>query len=415
MGYDPSQLNAEARGLGNYGNKLASPGQRPEFGRDSDEPGWVPGAGRRERLALRERLWRISSIADVRKCGKVPRVGSALEVRQQSGGGRLVGLCTCRSVWVCPICAPEIRAARGAEIASAVGGRLRDGGGVTFGTGTLSHSGNHSLRSTYSLVVSAWQSVLQDRSVRSFRKSHGYWGFIRTTEITHGQNGWHPHLHWLDCWEQEMEGAEVIEYRDLVFGAWSRAVSRLSDRKALAGRAVVLLPVRAGDAETLGKYLTELSIRSASFELTSISTKEARRGGLGPFDILSRVHSVDSKPWVDLWWEYERATRGRKMLGSSRGLLGRLEIAEDESEPGDGGEVLATVSKDHWGQLRWCTEAGLSGAQAVIESAAVAGGQLAVDEAVRMLLGIVGPLPERGSDWVQPELELGPGDDGGMF
>ena len=409
MGFDPSQLNAEARGLGNYGNNCANPGHRPEFGPDSGERDWVPGAGRRERLALRERLWRLSSIADVRKCGKVPR-GSRLPVLE---GGRLTGLCTCHSVWVCPICAAEIRAARGAEIASAVAVRLRDGGGVTFGTGTLSHSGRHSLRSTYSLVVSAWHSVSVDLSVRKFRKAHGYWGFIRTTEITHGVNGWHPHLHWLDLWEAELEGWELIEYRDLVFGAWSRAVSRLSDRKAAAGRAVVLLPVRSGDAEMLGNYLTEMSVNSASFELTSISTKTARRGGLGPFDILARVHSVESKPWIDLWWEYEKATRGRRMLGTSRGLLDRLEIGTEDPEPSEVGPVLASVSAEHWSQLRWCTEAGLSGAQAVIEAAAVEGGQLAVDDAVRMLLGIEGPLPEREADSVQ--LELGPGDDGGMF
>jgi len=45
----------------------------------------------------------------------------------------------------------------------------------------------------------------------------------------------------------------------------------------------------------------------------------------------------------------------------------------------------------------------------------VAGGQVAVDDAVRMLLGLPGPLPERIPDSVQPELDLGPGDDGGMF
>lgn len=135
---------------------------------------------------------------------------------------------------------------------------------------------------------------------------------------------------------------------------------------------------------------------------------------MGPFDILAKVHSVDSKPWVDLWWEYEQSTRGRRMLGSSKGLLARLEIGQEDPVPGEcDGEVLATVSKDHWAQLRWCTEAGLSGAQGVIEAAAVAGGQLAVDEAVRLLLGIEGPLPEREPDSVQ--LELGPGDDGGMF
>lgn len=414
MSFDPSQLNAEARGLGNYGNNSALPGQEGCFLTGNGEPAWLPGAGRRAALALRERLWSVSSIADVRKCGKVPR-GTRLPVLSAGAGARLSGLCTCHSVWVCPVCAPEIRAARGAEIAAAVAARLGEGGGVTFGTGTLSHSGTHSLRSTYSLVVSCWNSVNVDLSVRKFRKAHGYWGFMRTTEVTHGQNGWHPHLHWLDCWEEELHGADVIAYRDLVFGAWSRAVRRLSDRKAAPGRAVVVLPVRSGDAESMGNYLTEMSVNSASFELTSITTKEARRGGLGPFDILAKVYGPHSHPWVDLWWEYEQSTRGRRMLGSSQGLLKRLGIGVEDPVIGDVGEVLAYVKADDWMQLRWFTEAGLSGVQGVVEAAAVAGGQVAVDDAVRMLLGLPGPLPERIPDSVQPELDLGPGDDGGMF
>lgn len=410
MRFDPSQLNAEARGLGNYGNNCAPAGQGPVFG---TEPEWVSGAGRRAALALRERLWSVSSIADVRKCGKVPR-GSRLPIIDAPGGHRLTGLCTCHSVWVCPICAPEIRSARGAEIADAVAARLAADGGVSFGTGTLSHAGVHSLRSTYSLVVDSWAAVNRDKSVRNFRHSHGYWGFMRTTEVTHGQNGWHPHMHWLDFWEEVLSWSDLKEYESLVHGAWSRAALRLGGRQSSRERGLLVLPVRAGESETLGNYLTEMSVHSASFELTSISTKEARRGGLAPFEILGKVYGPNSHPWVDLWWEYEQSTRGRRMLGNSQGLLARLGVGEDDPVPSEAGEVVAYVSADDWSAIRWFTESGLSGAQGVLEAAA-AGGQLAVDEAVRLLLGLPGPVPEREPDSLQPELELGPGDDGGLF
>jgi hypothetical protein len=315
-------------------------------------------------------------------------------------------------VWVCPICAPEIRGARGVQIAEAIGRVSESGGGVTFGTGTLSHAKTHSLRSTYSLVVSCWHSVNVDKSVRSFRKAHDYWGFVRTTEVTHGENGWHPHVHWLDFWGGVLHPAQIMEYESLVFGAWSRAVARQSDRKAVAGRGMKVLPV-VGAAGDLGKYMTEMSTTSAAFELTALSTKQARKSGLAPFQILAKVYGPASKPWVDLWWEYEKATRGRRMLGASQGLLRRLGVSQEDPEPAQLGEVLAFVRSEDWSAIRWFTPTGLAGVQAILEHAA-AGGQVAVDAAVAVLLGLpVGPEPVPA--FQHPELELGPGDDGGMF
>lgn len=400
--------------LGNYGNNSATPGQTGYF-----EPGFcenpgVPGASRRMALALRERLWSVSSLSDVRKCGKVPRA-SLLPLVEAPGGIRLTGLCTCHSVWVCPICAPEIRAARGAEIAEALSSRLSDGGFVSFGTGTLSHSGGHSLRSTYSLVVDAWAAVCRDGSVKRFRKAHGYWGFIRTTEVTHSfRNGWHPHMHWLDFWEEPQSWEDLKEYQGLVWGAWSRAVTRLGvGRRASPERGVLVLPVRLGEVEELSKYVVEMDVPSAAFELTAVSTKKARSdGGLAPFELLAKVYGPGSKPWVDLWWEYEQSTRGRRMLGSSRGLLKRLGVGEDDPEPCEDGEVVAYVSAEDWSRIRWFTHSGLAGVQSILEHAAT-GGQIAVDEAVRLLLGlpvdsvpVPDSVPVELSTWERPDLDF---------
>lgn len=400
-----------AGSLGNYGNNCGGPAQEPDFGPGFCEPASAPGASRRAALALRERLWSVSSIADVRKCGRVPRE-RMMPLLASPGGYRLTGLCTCHSVWVCPICAPEIRSARGVQIAGAVGRRIAEGGAVTFGTGTLSHAKAHALRTTYSLVVSAWHGVTMNTVVRKFREAHGWWGFIRTTEMTYTANGWHPHMHWLDFWEVPLAPWEVAEYQDVVFAAWSRTVGRLSDRKASAGRGVLLLPV-TGDGVDIGNYLTDMSPRSASFELTAISTKEARRGGLAPFELLAKVYGPGSKPWVDLWWEYEQATRGRKMLGKSRRLFDRLGLSDDDPEPAELGEVAAYVSADDWSRIRWFTENGLAGVQAVLEEAAK-GGQVAVDAAVGLLLGLPVDAPGVPPDSVQGEW-FGPGDDGGKF
>lgn len=382
--------------LGNYGNSYATPAQ---------------STIRREGLRLREGLWSVSSIPDVRKCGRV-RAGSLLPVRQTSWGYRLGGLCRCHSVWVCPVCAPEIRAARGAEIGQAVELHLGEGRGVTFGSATVRHGLRDRLRGSYSAVAKGWAAVTQDGSVRRFRERHGYVGFCRACEMTWGAaNGWHPHVHWLDFWEELLSDQELAEYEGLVYSAWSASVVRQGMGRPSRRRGVKVKPVR--DAG-VGDYVTALDPFQAGHELTSLSTKAAKSFGLTPFDVLRMVVDQGGMPWTGLWWEYEGATRGRRMLGTSRGLLGRLGLSADEPDPEAlEAPIVGFVEAADWDALAALGR--LRGAQLVIESGAV-DGQLGIHEAVsRLLLGrdfgrlLIDPIRDE-------QLELfGPGDDGGWF
>jgi hypothetical protein len=318
------------------------------------------------------------------------------------------GLCRCHSVWVCPLCSTDIRTQRGEEIGGAVELHLGEGRGVTFGTATLPHGKGDRLRDSYSVVARAWADVGRDLSVRKFRAANGHWGFCRTCEVTYGVlNGWHPHAHWLDFWQEPQPLDAVLEYQGLVYRAWSSSVERQgfrvpSERWAVDVRSVV---DRGSEARTVGQYMTEMSPRGAGHELTALSTKRAKRSGLGPFDILSKLRSGDLEPWLALWHEYEKATRGRRMLGQSRGLFDRVGISFDDPKPAEGGEIVGFVRSEDWGRIRFFGR-GLRGAQLLIEDCAK-DGQLGIDAAVAMLLG--------DAAGVVYQLELGPGDDGGMF
>lgn len=378
--------------LGNYGNNSAVPGQE-----------WCRG----DALRLREVLWEWSSIADVRKCGQVPCTAQ-MPVVEGANGFRLGGLCRCHSVWICPVCAPEIRTARGVEIGLAVELHLVGGGGVTFGTGTLPHGVSDRLSDTYSVVAKAWNSVSTDYSVRGFRKAHGWWGFVRTCEVTYGRNGWHPHVHWVDFWEGVLSSSERAEYRSLVYRAWSRSVVRQGQGRPSVANGVVVLDVRDGE---ISDYMTKLTPMAAGHELTSITTKQAKQKGLGPFDILCLIQSGQRDPWTARWWEYEQATRGRRMLGATPKLLARLGLAAEDPDVDTAGRVVAYVASEDWGRLRFFG-GGVQGVQLVLERAAEADGALGVREAMRVLLGGAPvELPEVGPE----QLVLGPGDDGGMF
>lgn len=387
-----------AGSLGTYGNSCAVPGQR-----------W----SREDLLDLREALWEHSVIEDLRKCGRVP-CAHRMPIREHGGGFRLGGLCRCHSVWACPMCAPEIRARRGEEIGLAVELHLEECRGVSFGSATLPHGAGDRLKDSYSVVASAWADVNRDWSVRRFRKGHGFWGFCRSCEITYGSvNGWHPHAHWLDFWEEPLGPEDVVDYHSIVHGAWSRSVDRHGFRLPSLAHGVDVRSVvdRRGAARELGDYMTEISPRRAGHELTAMTTKQAKQSGLGPWDILYNVRMGVLDPWRRLWNEYERGTRGRRLLGPSHGLFGRIGLAVDDPGVVEGGRVVASIDSDTWGQIRFFGR-GLSGAQLILERAAVRG-QLGVDEAVAVLLGGVPVAAAAGPDSVQ--LVLGPGDDGGVF
>jgi len=285
------------------------------------------------------------------------------------------------------MCSYDIRTQRGEEIGGAVELHLGEGRGVTFGSATLPHGLGDRLRASYSVVARAWTDVLRDYSVRKFRAAHGHWGFCRTCEVTYGVNGWHPHAHWLDFWEGPLSRDAVLEYQGIVYGAWSRSVERQGFRLPSVEHGVDVRSVvdRRGEARTLGQYMTEMSPRGAGHELTALSTKRAKRSGLGPFDILAKLRAGEVDKWLSLWHEYEGATRGRRMLGQSHGLFDRVGISFDDPTPAEGGEIVGFIESETWGRIRFFGR-GLEGAQLVIERAAQ-DGQLGIDAAVSMLLG----------------------------
>jgi hypothetical protein len=393
----PAEVLQEGSPLGNYGNNCPTAAQ---------------AAFRRDSLRLREVLWKWSSVPDVRKCGRVPCV-QRMPVVEVGGAYRLGGLCRCHSIWLCPVCAPERRSARAVQIGSAAARHLENGGGVEFGSATVQHGPGSSLRATYGGVAKAWHSMNRNRAVVDFRQRHGFWGFVRTAEVTWGVvNGWHPHTHWVDFWDSPLSDAERSEYVELLYSAWETRVVGLGMGRPLQPHAIRVLPVRHGadNAKAVGEYLFEMSPMAAAHELTSLSTKQAKKHGFTPFQILWSVHDSGGQPqWTHLWWEYEKATRGRRMLGTTKGILRRLELPEDDPEVFDVGAVVGYVSSEEWGRLRFYG-AGVEGVQGVVEAAA-AGGQIGIDAAMGLLLGAIPPRQSQYDD-VAP---LGPGDDGGMF
>lgn len=292
-----------------YGNNSALPGQGGEI---SPYP-------------LMRWLWENSKLVGLRKCHRV-RFRSSVDVFVDGlGGVWFGGFCRCHSVWACPMCAPAIRGGRARELGSALRGLLVDrGGGALHSTYTVPHHQGDRLSTVFDVVTKAWGAVCVDKSVREIRGDIGM-EFTRSTEVTVGGNGWHPHLHVGEVSPGPLCRNHTKEYREICFRAWCSALDRLGwsppdERYGLS--------MSRADA-SMGDYVSK--VQGLADELLRLDTKSTGKTE-PPFLVLRRAVAGDESAHR-LWSEYEVATKGRRALsysGGFRKLCPVVEAADDE-------------------------------------------------------------------------------------
>ena len=81
------------------------------------------------------------------------------------------------------------------EIALAIVVHLARGGGVLFMTFTMSHERGEELADVWDILTDGWSYMTSGEQWQAIKERFGIVGWIKSTEVTHGRNGWHPHLH----------------------------------------------------------------------------------------------------------------------------------------------------------------------------------------------------------------------------
>ena len=130
------------------------------------------------------------------RCGRTIRSKDGVKVKRGCDGNVFTsGLSTCGSVWSCPSCSFKIRVKRALEIALAIVVHLARGGGVLFMTFTMSHERGEELADVWDILTDGWSYMTSGEQWQAIKERFGIVGWIKSTEVTHGRNGWHPHLH----------------------------------------------------------------------------------------------------------------------------------------------------------------------------------------------------------------------------
>jgi len=343
-----SAVLGQGAALGNNANFAALAGQS------------VARAERREdRYRLRSVLNEVSTLKRCVRCGfRLVAGAQGVPVVLSELVAHFANLELCASVWACPVCSPRIRERRAAEIEDGLQRHLEIGGGAGFVTQTLPHDQGDRLVPLFDAVAESWRLNLGSKGWRRDVRAHGIVGNIRAVEITHGENGWHPHLHGLVLTVEPLDVATWELIGDGLHRRWSASVQRRGFRAPTRRHGVTLTPVRSASdvAQYTAKFQDGTDLRSVGRELTRHDTKQARRHGRTPVGILRDFADTGDADDLALWHEYERATKGRSSLRWSRGLKRRLHVGDvtDEDIVGETivGEVLDVLSRPEWAWVR---------------------------------------------------------------
>ena len=283
-----------------------------------------------ERWALQRVVRRVLPGSRVSTCLRVQTARRVLVRRFEDSVAQLVGVRTCGSVWLCPVCAARIAEKRRRELAQ---GLAKHDGRVVMVTYTVPHRAEQGLFELVNRLCKAAGRARGGREMTRLRRETGCVGTVRALEVTHGvRAGWHPHLH--ELWFVG-RGAKRDALDTVLPERWA-AACRQAGLGVPGSRGVWVSEVRAGDEVQASRYMTKWGIDR---ELAKSVVKRGKAGRAGPWDLLRRAAKGDVKA-EELFREYEAGTKERSQLRWSKWLRARLGV---ENSGGDGRERVEDV------------------------------------------------------------------------
>lgn len=264
-------------------------------------------------------------------------------------------LIVCGSVWHCPVCAAKIASRRVEELEQAIAVWGKKFGGNLMMTFTIQHNQAEPCAYVLEGVLNAHHKFWAGEPAKRFKERYGIEGRVRSLEVTHGQNGWHAHLHVL-LFIQAKGYVFLDDMRQNAAGRWQTILGRYSRYASLANG----IDVRSANdfiAEYVLKYgkLPE-SRWTEAHELAHSHRKKAGQGGYSPMELL-QAHAYGNEAAGGLWIEYAEAFKGKRQLVWSDGLRARLGLDEEKTdeelatEQREEAVILARLDKQQWTQV----------------------------------------------------------------
>jgi hypothetical protein len=271
-------------------------------------------------------------------------------------------LMVCGLHWVCPVCAVKIASRRVVEVERAVQIVHDYGGSVAFLTLTTPHHLGQQVGKLSGGFLAAVRAFKSHRRYIEVMRDHLHLGEIRSLEVTHGGNGWHPHTHSLHFFPDAVGALQGL--RDDLSALWASVLDRrgLGAAHSVHGLSLVGVGAVAGeDSRTVAEYMLKVDDGldaprwGPADELVRGNSKQARRGGRTPFALLADYALLEDADAGVLFRSYAAAFKGKNHLRWSRGLRENLglgwvvltdqELAEQQTDQAD---LLGVLTHAEW-------------------------------------------------------------------
>jgi len=285
----------------------------------------------------------------IQSCHRTTAYGTIYATIETNGErSRLAGVHTCDSA-VCPVCAPKIAMRHAKELAAACTAAYAKGWRVLHVTYTLSHHRGESLDNVLESIANARRKYfLAGRTWQEIKMRLAIEGSARALEVTHGENGWHPHFHELLF----ISGETDLDLEITLKNHWLRAVSKVGGHADFEhGVKVEEGSERISDYINKFGRLPEEGGHSVEMELSHGHSKIARKGGKTPFALLESASQGNAHA-ARLFSEYAACMAGRSLIRWSKGLREALALQTEVSE-GDAvsEDVFVEVAALSWQAL----------------------------------------------------------------
>lgn len=260
---------------------------------------------KKRRHRLRRAAGKLLPDERVACCGQRP-TGQSVTLHKADTGHHFGGLETCGSVWACPVCASRVSEGRMVEVSKVLSDHREAGGTAYMATLTIPHGGWQTCKELKEVVTNVWRTIKQGAPWYRAKERFGYLGDARALEVTHGKNGWHPHIHVLIFFHKGVAPHEAEAFSRWLFERWARGV----ERKGYGFCSTSAFTFeQASDDSGAAEYVAKWG---AAMELTKANIKNGK-GGRHPFQILG-----DWKPGnrreAGLFREYAYAFKGARQL-----------------------------------------------------------------------------------------------------
>lgn len=284
---------------------------------------------RRNRYRLKKTAQKLLPAHRVNHCMNTPihdivKVFQSVESMKAFFGGLMV----CGSVWTCPVCSAKISERRRIELLNLMNAHKAHGGKLAMLTLTFAHSKFDALKPNIQALTESLRRMRSGKRYTRMKEKYNILGLVRSFEITHGRNGWHPHFHLLIFYKSEHD---IMYEMGNFYEMWNTATSAFSLKTNVKA-------FNLSNESVSSQYVAKWGL---DYEMTKGQVKMSKsESGRTPFQILQDVTDLNDEQDKKLFQEYAVSMKGKSQLQYTAGLKKHyrlkeksdLEIAEEQNE-----------------------------------------------------------------------------------